>query len=76
MQRVGRRNDWIAGLRGTSDILEGQRSTVICHLAEISYRTRRTLAFDPRTHKFVEDEEANRYLSRQYRAPYLVPERV
>jgi len=60
----------------TSDILEGQRSTVICHLAEISYRTRRTLALDPRTDKFVEDEEANRYLSRQYRAPYLVPERV
>jgi len=59
-----------------ADIEEGQRSVTICHLAEIAYRTRRTLTFDPTAGKFAGDQEANAYLTRRYRHPYVVPEEV
>jgi predicted dehydrogenase len=59
-----------------SDVQEGQQSVAICHLAEIAYRTQRVLTFDPATAKFPGDEEANAYLTRRYRAPYVMPENV
>ena len=60
----------------TSDILEGHLSAALCHLANISYRTGRKLRFDPATETFGNDREANQYLSRKYRAPFVVPEKV
>jgi predicted dehydrogenase len=36
----------------------------------------RSLAFDPKTERFVGDEEANALLARKYRAPFVVPETV
>ncbi len=59
-----------------SDILEGHMSAAICHLAEISYRTGRKLTFNPHSEKFVNDDEANSYLTRDYRYPYVVPDEV
>jgi hypothetical protein len=46
-------------------------SASLCHLANISYRTGRklTLAAGP---KFVNDAEANKMLTRDYRKPYVV----
>jgi len=58
------------------DILEGHLSTSLCHLANISYRVGRKLVFDPATERFQNDEEANRFLSRKYREPYVLPEKV
>jgi len=58
------------------DIEEGHISTTLCHLANISFRTGRKLVFDPKTERFVNDEEANRYLTRQYREPYVLPDSV
>ena len=58
------------------DILEGHMSAVLCHLANISLRTGRKLGFDPNTERFVGDEEADRFLTRAYRAPYTLPEKV
>ncbi|MDA2924496.1 Gfo/Idh/MocA family oxidoreductase, partial [Acidobacteria bacterium AH-259-L09] len=46
------------------DIEEGHKSAVLCHLANISYRLGRSLEFDPKTERFVNDEEANMMLSR------------
>ena len=46
------------------------------HLANIAYRTGRMVRFDPQKERFIGDEEANRLLTRNYRAPYLVPEKV
>jgi predicted dehydrogenase len=62
-------------------ILNGPVETVhlasgLAHLGNIAYRTGRALTFDPLTEKFVGDEEANTYLTRRYRAPYIVPEKV
>jgi predicted dehydrogenase len=58
------------------DILEGHLSTALGHLGVISYRTGRKLTFDPESEKFVNDREADSYLTREYRAPYLMPETV
>jgi len=60
----------------TGDILEGHLSAALCHLANISYRTGRKLAFDAARERFVGDAEANAQLTRNYRPPYVVPERV
>lgn len=58
------------------DIEEGHQSAALCHLANISYRTGRKLQFDRANENFGADYEANRLLSRDYRAPYVVPEKV
>jgi predicted dehydrogenase len=58
---------------------EGYISTVLVHLANASYRLRRSLRFDPQTQRVIGDEEANRLLAdgdRGYRAPYQVPQDV
>jgi predicted dehydrogenase len=60
----------------TADIEIGVRSVVLVHIANIAYRLKRQLRFDPKTLKFVNDAEANRMLTRNYRAPYVVPEKV
>jgi predicted dehydrogenase len=58
------------------DILQGHLSTTLCHLANISFRTGRKLVFDPKSETFPGDAVANRYLTREYRAPYSMPDRV
>jgi len=58
------------------DILEGHLSAALCHLANISYRTGRRLHFDGRTETFVNDPEADKYLARPYRPPFVVPAEV
>jgi predicted dehydrogenase len=103
-----------------ADILEGHRSSALCHLANLSYRLGESLPFNPqtkafgdnreayetlgrmeehlRTNKlvlddmkcrigrkltvdaesetFLGDDEANRMLTREYRAPFVVPDKV
>ena len=54
----------------------GHLSTTLCHLANISYRVRRSLTFDGNAERLVGDEEASRLLSRVYRAPYMLPEKT
>jgi len=60
-------------LRG--EIEEVYLSTALCLLANISYRTGQKLHFNVETEKF-ENAEANALLTRQYRKPFLVPDRV
>ena len=43
---------------------------------ETTYRLGRWLELDPETEKFVNDPEANALLTRPYRKPFVVPERV
>ena len=48
----------------------------LAHLGNISYRLGRVLTFDPGTEKFVGDREADTMLTRAYRKPFVVPDRV
>ena len=44
------------------------------HLAEIAFRTRGRLDFDPRTERFSDCEEANQLLSKKNRQPFGLPD--
>jgi hypothetical protein len=57
-------------------IVEGFYSSTLMHLANISYRLRRSLEFDPQTLKVKGDSDANAMLTREYRQPFSVPDRV
>jgi len=47
-------------------------------LEEASYRLGRVLSFDPASERFVGEgaPEANALLTRKYREPFVVPEKV
>lgn len=49
------------------------RSCALVHLGEIAFLTRGRLDFDPQTDRFVECDEANRLLTKEYREPYGLP---
>ncbi len=57
-------------------ILDGFYSSALPHLANISYRLKRELRFMGEYEKFVDDTEADSFLTRRYRKPYVVPEEV
>jgi predicted dehydrogenase len=69
--------DFIAAInsRGkpVADIEQGHISTASCILANLSMKLGRTLTWDAQAGKIVGDEEANRLLTRPYRAPYKHP---
>jgi len=58
------------------DIREGFYSTTLPHLANISYRVGRMLKFMGDYEKFADDPEADKMLTRIYRIPYVVPDKV
>jgi hypothetical protein len=59
-----------------AEVEEGAVSTTLVHLANISYRVGRTLRFDAARYRCVDDEDATRLFRRQYREPFVVPEKV
>jgi predicted dehydrogenase len=78
-------NNWanfIAAVRSrkpsdlNAPITEGAISTMLVHLANISYRVGRTIYFDPETYSCKGDAEANALFRRKYRAPFEVPQLV
>jgi predicted dehydrogenase len=78
-------NNWanfIAALRTrrpedlNAPIEEGAISTTLVHLANISYRVGRTLHFDAAGYAIRGDVEATHMFRREYRKPFVVPEKV
>ncbi len=59
-----------------TNIEEGHLSAAMCHLSNIAYRSGRGLHFDGVHERFIGDDDANRYLAREYRKPFVVPEKV
>jgi predicted dehydrogenase len=45
---------------------------IACHSAAIGWQLGRTVRFDPKTEKFIDDEQANRMCSRPRRAPWTI----
>src|SRR5207237_1904613 len=60
----------------SAEIEEGAASTVLVHLANISYRLGRTVNFDPKSMIITGDKEAAAMMTRDYRKPFVVPEKV
>ncbi len=75
-------NNFITALRSgkrsdqTCDIEVGFMSTCLPHLANISYRTGKQIIFDGKNEKCINNPEANNLLTRKYRKPYVMPNRV
>ncbi len=59
--------------RPVADIEEGYISTSSCILANLALQLGRALTWDPATGRVVGDDEANRLLTRPYRAPWTHP---
>jgi len=66
--------DWLDCIqtrkRTICDVEIGYKSIVTCHLGNIAIRSGRTLQWDPDHERFINDEEATRWLSKPYRAPW------
>ncbi len=60
--------------RPIGDVEIGHRSAILCHLGNIARWVGRRLKWDPETETFPGDEEANRYLDRERRKGFELPE--
>jgi predicted dehydrogenase len=56
--------------------LEGHRSSALSHYALTGARLNRVLEIDPDSEMVKGDDEANSFLTRQYREPFVVPTEV
>ncbi|NUM54583.1 MAG: Gfo/Idh/MocA family oxidoreductase [Candidatus Hydrogenedentes bacterium] len=54
------------------DAEAGHRSTIYGHLANIAYRTGRTIAWDSTSERIVHDRAASKLLARDYRSPWVL----
>jgi hypothetical protein len=59
-------------LQTVSPIEAAVRADTICHLDDIAIRTGRKLRWDPTQEQFLDDETANRLLSRPMRGPWTL----
>ena len=59
-----------------AEIAIGARAASFVHLANISYRTGRSLRLSQSSGHFLDAPDANAMLTRDYRTPYTVPEQV
>ncbi len=59
-----------------NEIEEGATSVTLMHLGNISYRLGRAINFDPVKLEIIGDKEATAMMTRQYRAPFIVPKNV
>jgi hypothetical protein len=53
-----------------ADVEVGHCSATLCHMANIAMRVGRRLKFDAANELFIDDAEANTYLTKQYRKGY------
>jgi len=78
-EEVGHFRNFIDAVRANDkgllncDIEEAECSTLLCHLANISYRLKREVHFDAASRRFVGDSEADALLGRTGRPPFSLP---
>ena len=69
---IGHAQNFLAAIRNDKplslnvEIEEGHKSTLMCHLGNIAYRTGRSLSCDPSNGHIKNDPEAMKYWSREY----------
>jgi predicted dehydrogenase len=68
--------NFVAAIRGeekaNAEIEIGHKSTLLCHLGNMAYRTGKTLKFDGKT-ETTDSPEANKLLTRDYRKGFELP---
>ncbi len=66
--------DWLRAIRTrerpVADVEIGHRSATVCHLGNIALRLGRPLEWDWDWEEFMDDDDANRHLSKPMRAPW------
>ncbi|HKI35876.1 MAG TPA: Gfo/Idh/MocA family oxidoreductase [Gemmataceae bacterium] len=66
--------NWLECVRSRKETIcaaeVGHRSASVCMLANIGYWLRRPLRWDPKEERFAGDDEANKQLAREMRAPW------
>jgi predicted dehydrogenase len=60
--------------KATADI--AHRTAALIHLGEIAYRTKTVLEFDSKTETITNSKEAHAMLTKEYRKPYGLPQRI
>jgi predicted dehydrogenase len=70
------RGNWLECIRSGKETIcpaeVGHRSATVCMLGNIGYWLRRPLRWDPKAERFIDDEAANKELSREMRAPWTL----
>ena len=70
--------DWLQCIKTRKlpicDAAIGHRSATVCHLGNIAVRTGRKIQWDPAKEVIVGDAEAARLTSKEYRAPWKLPQ--
>jgi predicted dehydrogenase len=61
------------GAKPNASIVEGHKSAILCHLANIAGTVNRKVEFDPKTETIVNDAEAAKMTRRAYRSPWQMP---
>lgn len=62
--------------RPNSDIEIGHNSMIACHLANIAFRAKRRVNWDVENEKVIGDPEAQKLVSKEYRAPWKLTEQL
>jgi predicted dehydrogenase len=74
----GHQRDWLACVKSRKrpicDVEIGARSVTVCHLGNLAYWNHRTLHWDPKEWQFVNDAEATKWLDRERREPWQLPQ--
>jgi predicted dehydrogenase len=74
----GHQKDWLNCIknrkRPIADVEIGARSVTVCHLGNLAYWNRRKLTWDPAKWQIVGDEEAAKWIDRERRDPWKLPE--
>ncbi|HEX8916489.1 MAG TPA: Gfo/Idh/MocA family oxidoreductase [Humisphaera sp.] len=75
----GHHEEWLEciregkGRRPICDVEVGARSVTVCHLGNLAYWNRQRMKWDPQGWKFA-DEAHNKWLDRERRGPYQLPD--
>jgi predicted dehydrogenase len=56
-----------------SDVEVGHKSMIACHLGNIAFRSQRRVVWDAAKERVVGDAEAQKLVSKEYRAPWKLP---
>jgi predicted dehydrogenase len=76
-QEFAHATNFVQAIRGEKttlcDLATGHRSSIPCTLSSIAYRTGRKLTWNADKERFDGDAAADRYLTREYRKPWILP---